>query len=62
MLPYLYQYIVGGAVFGLGVVLAWRTGEIGLDSPRNRRRLAVLLSGLAFFAALQGVLQWSASL
>ena len=60
MLPYVYQYLVGGAVFGLGIVLAWRSGEVGLDTQRNRRRLGVLLAGFAFFAVVQGVLQWSA--
>ncbi len=59
MHAFLYQYLVGGAVFGLGVFLAWRAGEVGLSTPRKRRRLGILLGGLSFFALLQGILQWS---
>ncbi len=58
MSSFLYQYLVGGAVFSFGLFLAWRSGEVGLATPRRRRRLAILLGGLAFFAVVQGVLQW----
>ncbi len=58
MLPYLYQYIVGGAVFKIGLDLAWKAGEVGIDTPRNRRRLGVFVGGFLFFAVLQGILQW----
>ena len=53
---YLYQYLVGGAVFAAGVAVAWRTGQIGWSNGAPRRRLLVLLGGLAFFALLQGAL------
>jgi len=56
MLSYLYQYAVGGLVFASGIVIAWRTGQIGLTPGAPRQRLAVLLAGLAFFALLQGLL------
>ena len=58
MLPYIYQYVVGGAVFKIGLDLAWKAGEVGLDSPRKRRRLAVFIGGFLFFAVVQGILQW----
>jgi hypothetical protein len=56
MLSYLYQYAVGGLVFAAGIVIAWRTGQIGPAPGAPRRRLVVLLAGLAFFALLQGLL------
>lgn len=55
---YLYQYAVGGAVFLIGVIVAWRTGEVGPRPGRPRRRLLVLMAGLAWFALLQGLLLW----
>jgi hypothetical protein len=61
MASYLYQYLVGGAVFVLGIVLAWRTGQVGTAKGKPRRRLVVLIGGFLFFAALQGLLlMWSA--
>lgn len=56
MLSYLYQYLVGGLVFAVGLAIVWRTGQVSLASGRPRRRLAVLIAGLAFFALLQGLL------
>ncbi len=53
---YLYQYLVGGLVFAVGIAVAWRTGQIGLRPLARRRRLLVLLGGLLFFAAVQGAL------
>jgi hypothetical protein len=58
MLSYLYQYAFGGIVFSIGLAMAWRSGEIGLGSRKQRLRLLVLLGGLGFFALLQGILQW----
>ncbi len=60
MLPFLYQEAVGGAVFALGLALAWRAGEVGVRG-RGARRLAVLLGGFLLLAAGQGLLQWLAT-
>ena len=61
MESYLYQYLVGGAVFALGVVVAWRARQVGTTSRIERSRLVVLIAGLAYFALLQGALVvWSA--
>lgn len=56
MSSYLYQYVVGGVVFVAGLVLAWRTGQVGAAPGRPRRWLVVLIAGLTFFALLQGLL------
>jgi hypothetical protein len=55
---YLYQYLVGGLAFLAGLVIAWRTGQIGLAAGRPRRRLLALLSLVLFFVVLQGGLLW----
>ena len=61
MVSYLYQYLVGGVVFALGIAIAWRTGQVGTAPGAPRRRLVVLIGGFLLFAALQGLLLlWSA--
>ncbi|MDQ7008327.1 MAG: hypothetical protein Q9Q40_13990 [Acidobacteriota bacterium] len=60
MLSFWYQEIVGGAIFVLGLALAWRGGELGLNRA-GRGRLAVLLGGLLALAALQGAFEWAAA-
>ena len=56
MESYLYQYLVGGLVFALGIAAAWRVGELGLERGAPRRRLLILLGGFLYFALLQGIL------
>jgi len=56
--PFLYQYGIGGVVFCLGLVYAWRQGYVGL-SGRPLRNLLVCGVGLAAFMLLQGTLQYA---
>lgn len=56
--PYLYQYGVGGLVFVLGLVVAWRQGYVSLHG-QGARNLAICLAGLFAFAILQGWLQYA---
>lgn len=58
METYLYQYAIGGAVFAIGLLVAWRQGSIG-TSGRKLGWLLVLVAGLGFFASLQGYLQFA---
>ncbi len=60
MLSFAYQEAVGGAVFVLGLILAWRAGEVGLRG-RGARRLGVLVGGFLLLAGCQGLLQWLAT-
>ena len=62
VLPYAYQYGVGGVVLAVGLVLGWRAGFVGLSAGPPRRNLVLVLAGLAFFMALQGYLQFIAPL
>jgi len=56
--PFLYQYAIGGAVFAIGLVYAYRQGYLGLSGARGRWT-AVILGGFAFFMGLQGYLQYA---
>jgi solute:Na+ symporter, SSS family len=51
-----YQYVVGGAVFLVGLAYAWRQGYVGLHGKPGRNLLLLLL-GLGVFASLQGILE-----
>ena len=53
-----YQYVVGGLVFVVGLIYAARQGYVGL-SGRGLRNLLLLVGGLAFYVALQGYLQYA---
>ena len=56
--PFIYQYAVGGAVFAIGLTYAWRQGYVGFKGSALRN-LVIALVGLAFFAGLQGYLQYA---
>ena len=56
--PYLYVYGIGGVVFAIGLVYAKRQGWVGLSGTPLRNLLACL-GVLAFFAVLQGYLQYA---
>ena len=56
--PYLYQYSIGGLVFFVGMLYAFRQGYLGTSGPGLRNGL-VLVGGLALLAGLQGWLQYA---
>jgi SSS family solute:Na+ symporter len=58
MAAYLYSYLVGGAVFAVGLAYAAKQGYIGF-SGRRLRNLLLSLGVLLFFALLQGWLQFA---
>lgn len=55
---YLIQYLGLGLVFWIGLFLAWRQGEAGLKTKRQRFWLLVLVGGFAFYAGLHGLFQF----
>ena len=58
MSAFLYQYLIGGLVFSVGLVYAWRQGFVGLRG-RPMRNLTLLLLGFAALMGLQGYLQFA---
>lgn len=58
MKAYLYSYLVGGAVFAIGLGYAAKQGYVGL-SGRKLRNLLISLGVLLFFAVIQGWLQFA---
>ena len=57
-IPFLYCYGVGGVVFLVGLYFAWRHGYIDA-SLHGLRNLALCLFVVAFFATIQGYLQFA---
>lgn len=57
-LPFAYSYVIGGAVFAVGLFFAWRQGYID-GSARGLRNLVVSLFVVLFFFVLQGYLQFA---
>jgi len=55
--PFVYQYLIGGVIFAIGLTYAAKQGYIG-TSGRPLRNLILALVGLAFFGGLQGYLQY----
>lgn len=57
-LNFIIYFGVMGAIFLVGMLLAWRHGYVGLSEPRRRRHLAWMLAGLLFYVVLLGLLQF----
>jgi len=57
-LPFLYSYGVGGVIFLVGLVYAWRQGMVGFSGP-GLRWLVTSVLVVAFFFSLQGYLQFA---
>lgn len=56
--PFVYAYTVGGIVYTIGLVFAWRQGYIG-RSGRGLRNLLLCACVPLFFLTLQGYLQFA---
>ena len=56
--PYIYQYLVGGIVFAIGLIYGFRQEYFG-SAGKGLRNLIVVFAGLFFFAGVQGYLQYA---
>ncbi|MCB1098745.1 MAG: sodium/solute symporter [Verrucomicrobiae bacterium] len=56
--PLVYSYVVGGAIFAIGLIYALRQGFIGLHG-RGLVRLLASLGVIGFFFSLQAYLQYA---
>jgi hypothetical protein len=55
---FLYQYVVGGIVFFVGLICIVRSRALDLKAGSGRRWLLVSLSVLFFYLLLQGLFQF----
>ncbi len=58
--PYLYQYLLGGLIFVIGLWVIRRSGACDFDRPGDRRWFGYLVFGYFSYAALHGVVFWLA--
>lgn len=53
---YLYQYVLGGLVFVIGLIVIRVSGACDFERPGDRTWFYVLIFGYAWYAALHAVL------
>jgi hypothetical protein len=59
---YLIQYLGLGMVFFFGLWVAFRQGDIGLKTARQRLWLGVLVGGYVLYASIHGFFQFAGPL
>ena len=60
LLAYLYLSLGLGAVFAIGMIYAWRQGDVGFGDVRQRRNLYTMVGGYLLFAVVHGFFQFIA--
>lgn len=60
MLPYFYQYLVGGAIFLVGMAFVWKQGDVGFRDRRTTANTLLLLGGFSLFALVHAFFQFVA--
>jgi len=48
-----YQFIIGGAIFFLGIVLSWRTEDYSWQKKDDRKILLFMIGGFVFYFIFQ---------
>ncbi len=51
----LYQFIVGGVFFTIGLIVPWRAGDFSWKNRRDRRLLISILLACLFYLIMQSV-------
>jgi hypothetical protein len=57
---YLFEYLVLGSIFLIGLIYAVRQGDVGLARGRRRANLVMLVGGFALYMAIHGFFQFVA--
>lgn len=52
---FLYQFLVGGAIFLIGIVLPWRAGDYSWERREDRRTISLILLGCLLYLVFQGL-------
>ena len=59
--PLLYQFVIGGIIFALGLVIPWRAGDYSWARREDRRTILFMLAGVVLYLVLQTLWQLSAT-
>ena len=54
---FLYQYLVSGFVFAVGIYCGLRIGVFSWHDPQGRARLLLMVLGMVFLLVLQGAFE-----
>ena len=57
---FLFQYLVLGSIFFVGLLYAIRQGDVGVAPGRKRRNLIMLVGGLVLYMTIHGFFQFVA--
>jgi len=58
--PLIYQFLVGGAIFALGLIIPWRSGDYSWEKREDRLTVIYMLLGFLLYLVLQLVWHLSA--
>jgi hypothetical protein len=53
LLSLVYQFVIGGIIFFLGIVLSWRTEDYSWRNKDDRRILIFMIGGFIFYVVSQ---------
>lgn len=59
-LSFAYNYIAGGVIFLVGLLVGWRQGQVGLATARQRRTTLMLVGGFLLLFSLHLALMLAA--
>jgi hypothetical protein len=57
---FIYQFVVGGIIFFLGIFLSWRTKDYSWQKKEDRRVLIFMTGGFLFYLIFQLLWHFSA--
>ncbi len=52
-LSFVYQFVIGGAIFFLGIFLSWRAKDYSFKKNDDRKILLFMIGGFAFYFIFQ---------
>ena len=54
-LSLVYQFVIGGAIFFLGIFLSWRTKDYSFKNKDDRKILFFMIGGFALYFLFQWI-------
>jgi len=53
--PLVYQFVVGGIIFALGLIILWRAGDYSWARREDRLTIIYMLAGVALYFTIQAL-------